>query len=380
LHEALAARRSVMQLWPHVRLPSLDADFIPSEIRQHLSYFSATMITRTHNIPKSAERSMRADRLLSILLLLQVHHRMTARELAKRLEVSERTIHRDMEALSTAGIPVIAERGSGGGWCLLENYRTNLTGLSLSEIQALFLTTPSTILADLGLHKASEAAFIKLLAALPSLSRHAAEDVRQRIYIDATSWNRAEEVVPTLPTLQEAIWQERKLHIIYERSESLVERIVDPLGLVAKGSVWYLVAAIEDQIRSYRVSRIREASLLDQACCRPPGFDLAAYWTRSTADFKEQLPRYSAIVRVDPSILSYMRQVGRYARIEQVSQPDEDGWVRLSMQFENEQGACEYVISFGAQIEVVEPTSLREKIIQVAESILMHYAHLSLQP
>jgi predicted DNA-binding transcriptional regulator YafY len=151
---------------------------------------------------------MRADRLLSILLLLQVHRRMTAHELAKHLEVSERTIHRDMEALSTTGIPVTAERGNGGGWSLLESYRTNLTGLSLSEIQALFLTTPTTILADLGLHKASEAALIKLFAALPSLSRHAAEYARQRIYVDATGWNRAEEAVPTLPTLQEAIWQE----------------------------------------------------------------------------------------------------------------------------------------------------------------------------
>jgi predicted DNA-binding transcriptional regulator YafY len=320
---------------------------------------------------------MRADRLLSILLLLQVHRRMTAHELAKRLEVSERTIHRDMEALSATGIPVTAERGNGGGWSLLENYRTNLTGLSLSEIQALFLTTPTTILADLGLHKASEAALIKLFAALPSLSRHAAEYARQRIYVDATGWNRAEEAVPTLPTLQEAIWQEQKLHITYERAETLVERLVDPLGLVAKGSIWYLVAAVEGQMRSYRVSRIREARILDQACSRPPDFDLAAYWSQSTADFKEHLPRYSATVRVDPSILSYMRLVGRYARIEQISPPEEDGWVRLSMQFEEERGACEYVVSFGSQIEVVEPTTLRDKVIKVAESILKRYAQKS---
>lgn len=321
---------------------------------------------------------MRADRLLSILLLLQVHHRMTARELAKRLEVSERTIHRDMEALSATGVPLTAERGSGGGWRLLENYRTNLTGLSLSEIQALFLTTPTTILADLGLHTASEAALIKLLAALPSLSRQTAEYARQRIYIDATGWNRSEEAVPTLPILQEAIWQEQKLHITYERAETLVERLVDPLGLVAKGSVWYFVAAVEDQVRSYRVSRIRDAQILAQSFCRPPDFDLAAYWSQSIADFKGHLPRYSTTVRVDPSILSYMRLTGRYARIEQICPPDEDGWVRLSIQFEEERGACEYVVSFGSQIEVIEPASLRDKVIQVAESILLHYAQKSL--
>jgi predicted DNA-binding transcriptional regulator YafY len=320
---------------------------------------------------------MRADRLLSILLLLQVHRRITAHELAKRLEVSERTIHRDMEALSATGVPVTADRGSGGGWSLLENYRTNLTGLSLAEVQALFLTTPATILADLGLHKASEAALIKLLATLPSHSQHTAEYARQRIYVDATGWNRAEEMVPALPTLQEAIWQEQKLHIIYERGETLVERLVDPLGLVAKGSVWYLVAAVEDQVRNYRVSRIREARLSDQSSRRPLDFDLAAYWVQATADFKENLPRYAATVRVDPSILSYMRLVGRYTRIEQVFPPDEDGWVRLSMQFQEERGACEYVVSFGSQIEIVEPAALREKVIQVAESILTFYAQKS---
>jgi len=320
---------------------------------------------------------MRADRLLSILLLLQVHRRITAHELAKRLEVSERTIHRDMEALSATGVPVTADRGSGGGWSLLENYRTNLTGLSLAEVQALFLTTPATILTDLGLHKASEAALIKLLATLPSHSQHTAEYARQRIYVDATGWNRAEEMVPALPMLQEAIWQEQKLHIIYERGETLVERLIDPLGLVAKGSVWYLVAAVEDQVRNYRVSRIREARLSDQSSRRPLDFDLAAYWVQATADFKENLPRYAATVRVDPSILSYMRLVGRYTRIERVFPPDEDGWVRLSMQFQEERGACEYVVSFGSQIEVVEPAALREKVIQVAESILTFYSQKS---
>src|SRR5579872_4220872 len=179
---------------------------------------------------------MRADRLLSILLLLQINRRLTARELAKRLEVSERTILRDMEALSTAGVPVTAERGIGGGWYLLEEYRTNLTGMSEAEIRTLFLMQPTRLLADLGWHQASEAALIKLLAALPSLSRRNAEDMRQRIHVDTASWHRPEEAFPYLQTLQDAIWQERKLHMLYQRSDdSTVERLVDPLGLVAKG-------------------------------------------------------------------------------------------------------------------------------------------------
>src|ERR1051325_4713574 len=134
---------------------------------------------------------MRADRLLSIMLLLQVHRRLTARELANRLEVSERTIHRDMDALSGAGIPVFAERGSGGGWALMEEYRTNLTGLNKEEIQALFVMNSPRLLADLGLSKASDAAHIKLRAALPSMSRGDAEYARQRIHIDATEIGRA---------------------------------------------------------------------------------------------------------------------------------------------------------------------------------------------
>ena len=317
---------------------------------------------------------MRADRLLSILLLLQVYHRMTARELAKRLEVSERTIHRDMDALSTAGIPVIAERGSGGGWSLLEEYSINLTGLTEAEIQALFLTKPTRLLTDLGLHQASEAAFIKLLAALPSLSRRDAEYVHQRIHIDATGWHHTEEDVSCLPTLQEAIWQERKLSLTYQRGDSAtVERLVDPLGLVAKGSTWYLVAAVEGEVRTYRVSRMQGARVTDQACIRPQGFDLAAYWAQSSTNFVANLPRYPVTVRITPGVLEQIYHAGRYARIEHSEPPDADGWITLRLLFEMEEAACGYLLSFGTQVEIVEPQALREKVIQLAESIVAFY-------
>src|SRR5260221_12970892 len=184
---------------------------------------------------------MRADRLLSILLILQAHGRMTARELAQRLEVAERTIHRDMEALSTAGIPVTAERGIGGGWNLLENYRTNLTGLTEAEIQALFLIGPAHVLADLGLHKASEAALIKLFAALPAINRRNAEYIRQRIHVDVAAWHTTEEAVPYLSTLQKAHWQGRNLHLAYRRSDATFSRLFDPLELFAKRRSWALV-------------------------------------------------------------------------------------------------------------------------------------------
>jgi predicted DNA-binding transcriptional regulator YafY len=200
-----------------------------------------------------------------------------------------------MEALSTAGIPVVAERGTGGGWSLLGKYRTNLTGLNEAEIQSLFVIKPSRLLADLNLEKAAEGALLKLLAALPSIYRRGAEHARQRIYVDVAGWNRPEEAVPLLHMLQEAIWQERKVRIIYQRGEcDAVERLVDPLGLVAKGSVWYFVAGVEGDVRSYRVSRVQSVKLTDTPCVRPPDFDLASFWEQSAIQFRAHLPRYQA--------------------------------------------------------------------------------------
>jgi len=322
---------------------------------------------------------MRADRLLSILLLLQVHRRQTARELAQRLEVSERTIHRDMEALSAAGFPVFAERGSGGGWMLVEGYKTNLTGLNKDEIQALFLTKPLRLLADLGLDKASDAAMLKLSAALPSGHRDNAEHARQRIHIDITGWNRSDEAARLLPVLQQAVWQERKLRFTYERSGcDPVERLADPLGLVAKGSVWYLVAVVDGDIRSYRVSRVLEAELIDESSVRPKGFDLAEYWKQSAVDFKAQLPRYQARMRAHPDVYPRLSFAGRFARIEHSEPPDSDGWVTVHMRFDVEEMAIEYALSFGSKMEVIEPDSLREKVIDAAKGVIAFYQERSI--
>jgi predicted DNA-binding transcriptional regulator YafY len=319
---------------------------------------------------------MRADRLFSIVLLLQSHRHLTSRELAGRLEVSARTIHRDMEALSGAGIPVVAERGTGGGWSLLGEYRTNLTGLNEAEIQSLFVSKPSRLLADLNLEKAAEGAFLKLLAALPSMYRRGAEHARQRIYVDATGWNRAEEAVPLLHALQEAVWQERRVRMLYGRGEceAAKERTVDPLGLVAKGSVWYFVAAVEGgEVRSYRVSRVESVELLDERCVRPPDFDLAAFWENSSAQFRAHLPAYRARVRVRQEIVPRLPYAGRFARVERTGEPDAEGWVEVSLRFDAEEMACEYALGFGTQLEVLEPLALREKVVAAAQSVLAFY-------
>lgn len=321
---------------------------------------------------------MRADRLFSIVLLLQSRGQMTARTLARQLEVSERTIHRDMEALSGAGIPVVAERGSGGGWSLLGEYRTNLTGLNEAEVQSLFLTRPTPVLADLNLDKAAEGALLKLLAALPSIYRQGAEYARQRIHIDVTGWHATKEAVPLLHVLQDAIWQERKVMIRYQRGDSgSVDRLIDPLGLVAKGSVWYLVGAVEGHVRSYRVSRIVDAELTGDVFQRPPDFNLAVFWEQSAAQFREHLPRYQAQVRVRPDILVRMPYAGRFCRIEHVGQTDAEGWVHVSLRFDIEEMACEYALSFGPQLEVLKPPPLREKVVAAAKATIEFYERQS---
>ncbi|HEV8368565.1 MAG TPA: YafY family protein [Pyrinomonadaceae bacterium] len=319
---------------------------------------------------------MRADRLLSIVLLLQTHHQLTSRTLADRLEVSERTIHRDMEALSGAGIPVVAERGTGGGWSLLGEYRTDLTGLNESEIQSLFVTQSPKVLADLKLRKASEGALLKLLAALPVMYRRGAERVRQRIYIDSAGWSRHEESVPLLPLVQGAVWTEHKLRITYQRGPGCdpVERELDPLGLVAKGSAWYLVAGVSGELRSYRISRISQAEVLDSTSVIPEDFDLADYWEKSAAVFKSSVPNYLATFRVAPSIFPRLGFAGRFARVGDAIETDASGWITVTVGFDVEEIACEYALGFGANLEVVEPLLLREKVLQMAGEVVSSYA------
>jgi predicted DNA-binding transcriptional regulator YafY len=320
---------------------------------------------------------MRADRLLSIVLLLQTHHHLTSRDLASRLEVSERTIHRDMDALSGAGIPVVAARGTGGGWSLLGEYRTDLTGLTETEIQSLFVTKPAKLLADLRLEKAADGALLKLLASLPSTFRQGAERTRQRIYVDVSGWSRREEAVPFLPVLQEALWLERYVQIAYERGEhgETVQRVIAPFGLVAKGSVWYLVGAVDGHVRSYRVSRIAQAEVLNERATIPEDFDLAQYWEQSSSAFKANVPNYLASFWVSPEVWQRLWFAGRFARVTETEEVDSRGWRKAVVGFDVEEMACEYAVSFGPYLEVIEPASLREKVITMAQATLDFYRH-----
>jgi len=316
---------------------------------------------------------MRADRLLSIVLLLQTHDCLTAPELAERLEVSERTIYRDMDALSGAGIPVFAERGRHGGWSLLEGYRANLTALNQPELQTLLLNTPSQLLADLGLEQAADHALLKLLAAMPQMIRHDAEFVRQRIHFDAGQWFGSQEETPYLPPLQDALWQDAQVALGYQRADGeIIERIVDPVGLVAKGHIWYLVAAVEGSIRTYRVSRVAGVTCTGQRVQRPADFDLAAYWQQSTQEFLSQLPSYTTTLRVKRALLPKIK-TWHYARVDDIVAVNED-WVIIAVDFEVIREACERVLSLGAEAIVIKPPELRERVRQTAMTILTNYA------
>ncbi len=318
---------------------------------------------------------MRADRLLSILLLLQNHPRLTGKALAARLEVSERTIHRDMEALSMAGIPVVAERGVNGGWSLLEPYRTDLTGLNPAEIQSLFLSPPAPLLADLGLHRASDAALVKLLAVVPALQRQTAEMVRERLHVDGAGWRDTPRDTHThLPALQEAVWQSQRIRMGYTRGDGkAIVRVVAPLGLVAKGTIWYLVAQVEEGYRTYRVSRVAAVDGTGEHFDRPADFDLAAYWQASKQNFVAELPRFPVTLRVSPTLFPRLTYTHRYTTLERADPPDEDGWRRVILRFEEEQDAPEVLLGFGPHVIILEPMVYRERVIEMAQAMLAQY-------
>lgn len=315
---------------------------------------------------------MRADRLLSALLLLQAHGRLTGRELARRLEVSGRTVHRDMEALSAAGVPVFALRGARGGWQLDQGWRTQVPGLEEAELRAFLMAQPRMI-GDTRLAGAAERAIGKLMASLPVALRQQALSIRQRLYVDTTGWRGTTENLATLPVVQEAVSRDRKLAISYQRpGADTVERVVDPLGLVAKGSTWYLVARSTEGYRTYRVSRIAQATLLDQPSERPADFDLATFWRSSSARFSEALPRYDAIVRLEPRTASWLRMSRPpwSVNVDDAHGSDGEGWVTLRLRFDSEDEACSVVLGLGPRVDVIEPASLRDRVSMEAAAVV----------
>lgn len=318
---------------------------------------------------------MRADRLLSIVLLLNARGRLTARQLAEELGVSERTIYRDVEALSLSGVPICTQTGQDGGLFLDEGYRVTLTGLNADQVRALFASSAAGPLRDLGLAGAHQDSQLKLLAALPAAQRAEAERVRKRIYIDPTLWFHASEGLPFIQELQRAVWEDRRVRIEYHAVETdWRQRELDAYGLVAKAGIWYFVGRKEDgEWRSYRIGRLRRVEVLEACFDRDSGFDLTDFWREACAVFEREsatrAPVCVATLRVHRSADWYFPSFfeGRY---ERVGATDADGWASLRVTFSSLDEARTRVLGLGTAVEVLDPPELELGVLDLARSIV----------
>lgn len=319
---------------------------------------------------------MRADRLLSLLLLLQNRGRMTAPELAAELEVSVRTVYRDIEALGASGVPVRAERGPEGGYRLLDGYRTRLTGLSGAEASSLFLAGAPGPARDLGLGAVLATAQLKLQAALPAGPAEQARRVQDRFHLDAPAWFRDADPVPYLEAIAGAVWEQRVLRAHYRRWGGEVHRELRPLGVVLKGGIWYVVAVADEAVRTYRIARFLDVAPTGEVFERPAGFDLAAYWEESSRRLEASLHRGTARLRISPRaqrlLPMHFGAVGARA-LEGAGPPDQDGWVRVDLPVETEAVAVGDLLRLGAEAEVLGPPELRRAVAEAVAVLANRY-------
>ncbi|WP_344323157.1 helix-turn-helix transcriptional regulator [Kitasatospora putterlickiae] len=326
---------------------------------------------------------MRADRLLALLLLLQNRGRMTAGELAAELEVSVRTVYRDVEALAASGVPVTADRGPEGGYRLMDGYRTRLTGLTDAEADALFLTGAPGPAHDLGLGAVLTTARLKLQAALPAELADRTRRVEDRFHLDAPAWFRDADPVAHLAPVARAVWEQRALRVHYRRWRGEVHRELHPLGLVLKGGIWYLVAGAagadtaEAAVRTYRVSRLLAVEVADETFERPAGFDLAAHWAETARRLTDALHQQTARLRISPQArrLLPMRFGAAGTRaLDTAGPPDAEGWVEVDLAVESTAVAVGDLLRLGPEAVVLGPPGLREAVADAATAVAARYA------
>ncbi|SIN23294.1 helix-turn-helix transcriptional regulator [Micromonospora cremea] len=315
---------------------------------------------------------MRASRLISLLLLLQARGSMTAGELARELEVSERTVYRDVLALSAAGVPVYADRGRAGGYRLLGGYRTRLTGLTRDEAEALFLAGLPGPAGDMGLADAVAAAELKVLAALPPALRDAPARAGQRFHLDVPGWFRETEPPPSLAELARAVWRDRVVQLRYRRGDREVTRRIRPYGLVLKSGVWYLVGRVGDDTRTYRVDRVTGVEVGEESFARDEDFDLAGYWREQAGSFLRTMLRAEVTVRLSPAGLCQLRHLvdAPFVYEEVVAaatQPDGQGWVATTLPVESVKVAYHQLLGLGPEVEILDPPELRELFAEAAD-------------
>jgi predicted DNA-binding transcriptional regulator YafY len=297
-------------------------------------------------------------------MLLQAHGRLSTRELAERLEVSQRTAHRDMEALSAAGVPILALRGAQGGWELAKGWRTKVPGLDEAELRALLMSQP-TGLGDPGLTAASERALGKLLAAMPKQMQTQAASIRARLHIDPEGWHPSADL-SMLPMVQDAIARDCKLTFLYSRADGETGvRTVDPFGIVNKQAIWYLVARAPAGMRTYRLSRMKNVMVLAVTFERPAHFDLAHHWKSATAQLQQKITQFQATLAVAPSAAA---SISRWCRVSPsrevpaaIALPAD--WTVLNVSFENIEEARFMALGFGARAQVLAPATLRDQVL-----------------
>lgn len=317
---------------------------------------------------------MRASRLVALLIWLQGRGgTATAPELAAELEVSVRTVYRDIAALQLAGVPLWTETGPRGGVRLIEGWRTKLDGLSGAEAGALFLAGAGPAAAELGLGTVLAAAQTKLVATLPPDPRGWAERVRSRFLLDAPGWFHHPEPLACLPTVADAVWAGQSLRLTYRRAEGAVSRCVAPLGLVLKAGAWYLVAADNGQPRTYRVSRIVAVEMLCEPAERPLTFDLAEWWAGSSAQFNAAILRERVHLRLSPSAQRLLPHItdnaAATAALAAAPPSDADGWTTVELHVESENVALDQLLALGAGVEVLAPGSLRQALAETGRAI-----------
>jgi len=320
---------------------------------------------------------MRASRLLSLLMLLQTRGRQSARALAEALEVSVRTVHRDVDELSAAGVPIWADRGRLGGFQLQPGWRTRVDGLTAPEAQAMFLGGLPGPAAELGLGEAMASAQLKLLAALPEGWREDARRVSERFHLDPVDWYRGPSAGDHLPAIAQAVWGERRIALRYDSWKGEVSRRVDPLGLVLKAGVWYLAAQVGNGVRTYRLSSIVALEPTDEAFVRPEAFDLAGWWLASTRRFEKALVTGNARLRVSAAGMKALRDLGSAvsaAAEASASTPDGAGWRGVTIPIESIAHAAAQVLRLGAQAEVLEPAALRREVVERIAAVAALYA------
>lgn len=314
---------------------------------------------------------MKSGRLLSMLLILQSKGRSCARDLAQALEVSERTIYRDVDALSAAGIPVYTERGSGGGLYLSEGYRKTLTQFGDDEIRALFFSG-SNPLVDLGLGSEAALALQKLTGAMTDAQRRAVEKSRGRIHVDQRRWHQSEQPTELLAELRRAVWDDRCVRLTYsDRNRAVTTRVIRPLGLAAKAGIWYVVASGDEGLRTFRAERIKSVEPLDEHFTRPPDFNLDAYWRNWTSELEHNAQRFGVTLSVAPEDCEAVCSFWQGDILERGATPESNVTVRIS--FPARDAAVHQLVAWGRKVSLIDPVDLREEIVRSAQDLLAHY-------